>query len=327
LAYPGEYSGAAPCGHDADYAAATRWCCEERDEPPPLLVEPAEVGLAPGATQQFTATRGGVPVDVTWEATGGTISATGLYTAGEASGRFEVIARGQPLAPGDPATAFATVVISGPGRVVPVRRASRVVRFDEDALFVEDGFEPTLLELRRETRPFEPGGSAGATARAESTITLDAEETVLELRASGSASFDSLGPNPDAAFFANHQNPLSSFFLEFDVVGAEVQLDLFVTFSVDATGPCPASNEAVDCQAHASAQVAPRPGTPCNLAQHSRPNASNGGANGTFARACERRRLQPGRYTLAVAADPEGTREPGAFSMSASYDLHAVFTP
>jgi len=57
-----------------------------------IVLSPATVTVAAGGTQQFTATgrRSGdttsVPVSVTWTATGGFISATGLFTAGATAG-------------------------------------------------------------------------------------------------------------------------------------------------------------------------------------------------------------------------------------------------
>lgn len=73
-------------------------------------VSPTSARLLPGATQQFTATVSGTSDQaVTWSATGGSITAAGLYTAGNAPGTFSV--RATSVA--DP-TAFqdATVSIS-----------------------------------------------------------------------------------------------------------------------------------------------------------------------------------------------------------------------
>ncbi|HEX3233684.1 MAG TPA: right-handed parallel beta-helix repeat-containing protein [Gemmatimonadales bacterium] len=63
-----------------------------------VLISPASVSLQSEATQQFlasgVATDGStVPVAVSWAATGGTISSSGLYTAGSASGNFRVVGR------------------------------------------------------------------------------------------------------------------------------------------------------------------------------------------------------------------------------------------
>ena len=56
-----------------------------------VTVTPSSVTLKPGATQQFTASdSAGLPV--TWSATGGTITTSGLYTAGATTGTFTVTA-------------------------------------------------------------------------------------------------------------------------------------------------------------------------------------------------------------------------------------------
>src|SRR5437868_8546024 len=56
-----------------------------------ITVSPSSVTLSPGATQQFTASdKAGLAV--TWSATGGMISTTGLYTAGSTAGSFTVSA-------------------------------------------------------------------------------------------------------------------------------------------------------------------------------------------------------------------------------------------
>jgi YD repeat-containing protein len=73
--------------------------------PPPvtvarLNVTPASATLATGAPQQFVATEqlsdgsSRAAAGATWSATGGTVNATGLYTAGSSAGTFRVIARG-----------------------------------------------------------------------------------------------------------------------------------------------------------------------------------------------------------------------------------------
>jgi len=87
-----------PGGTRADTAVVTV------SVPPPtltqLVLNPASLTLAPGATQQFSVTgswsdgSSTVPA-VTYMATGGTITAAGLYTAGTAPGTFRVIATRQ----------------------------------------------------------------------------------------------------------------------------------------------------------------------------------------------------------------------------------------
>jgi hypothetical protein len=63
-------------------------------QPIRVTVSPTSVALQPGATQQFSATvTGSSNTAVTWTATGGTISSTGLYTAGGSGGTFSVTAK------------------------------------------------------------------------------------------------------------------------------------------------------------------------------------------------------------------------------------------
>ena len=56
-----------------------------------VTVSPSSLILQPGKTQQFTATDS-AGLAVTWTATGGTITSSGLYTAGAATGSFAVTA-------------------------------------------------------------------------------------------------------------------------------------------------------------------------------------------------------------------------------------------
>jgi len=57
--------------------------------PPPLTISPSEVNLCTGEQQQFTV--GGAD-EIAWETTGGMISDSGLYTAGDAPGDYTVTA-------------------------------------------------------------------------------------------------------------------------------------------------------------------------------------------------------------------------------------------
>ena len=59
-----------------------------------VQVTPSTASLQPGSTQQFSATvSGGSSSSVTWSATGGTVSSTGLYTAPATPGNYVVQAR------------------------------------------------------------------------------------------------------------------------------------------------------------------------------------------------------------------------------------------
>lgn len=92
---PGSYRVIATAGNGvADTAAVTVGPAELRQ----LTLTPATPALQPGGTQQFTVagqwSDGSTSAPaVTWTAQGGTITSSGLYTAGTASGTYSVIAR------------------------------------------------------------------------------------------------------------------------------------------------------------------------------------------------------------------------------------------
>lgn len=85
----------------ADTAAITLTTTPPPPPPPPpvldgVVVTPPSASLQGGATQQFSAAGhmsdgSSSTVSVTWVATGGTINASGLYTAGSTAGSFRVI--------------------------------------------------------------------------------------------------------------------------------------------------------------------------------------------------------------------------------------------
>ena len=57
-----------------------------------ISVSPPAVSMSQGATQQFIATvTGAFNTTVTWSATGGTISSSGVYAAPATAGTFRVI--------------------------------------------------------------------------------------------------------------------------------------------------------------------------------------------------------------------------------------------
>lgn len=82
-----------------------------------IVVSPATVSLAPGASQQFTAigTRSGTnyTVRIVWRATGGSITSTGRYTAPSAAGSYRVIGMREGDVIAD--TSIVTVTGSGTG--------------------------------------------------------------------------------------------------------------------------------------------------------------------------------------------------------------------
>ena len=87
-----------------------------------VVLKPATVFLATHATHQFaafgrTSVGDSVEVDVTFRATGGTITPTGLYTAGPTAGAYKVIATSSELAD----TAVVTLArASGGGTPIPI---------------------------------------------------------------------------------------------------------------------------------------------------------------------------------------------------------------
>src|ERR1700735_4512330 len=81
----------------AGLAACTGRTSSTGSTPPPQIVTisipPGPYSVAVGAQQQFSATvTGTANTMVTWAATGGTISSTGDYTAGNNAGTFSVTA-------------------------------------------------------------------------------------------------------------------------------------------------------------------------------------------------------------------------------------------
>lgn len=89
--------------------------------PPPatlasVIITPASVSLSSGATRDFEAygrdsNGDSVAVSVTFTATGGTVTANGLYTAGSTGGAYRVVASSNGLAD----TAAVSVLVSSPG--------------------------------------------------------------------------------------------------------------------------------------------------------------------------------------------------------------------
>ena len=57
-----------------------------------VAVSPPFATIAPGSTQAFAATRAGAPLAATWSATGGTIDASGVYTAPAEQGTYTITA-------------------------------------------------------------------------------------------------------------------------------------------------------------------------------------------------------------------------------------------
>ena len=133
--YPGHRGAAGR--HQADTASVTITA------PAPTLssvvVTPATVSLAARATQQFTAVGkmsdgSTTAVTVTWSATGGTVSTSGLYKAGTTAGTYRVIAVQQGGTKAD-TSAITVTATTAPARPGPGQRdgGSDVVAGGDDA--------------------------------------------------------------------------------------------------------------------------------------------------------------------------------------------------
>jgi hypothetical protein len=101
--------GLAGCGGGSTSAAAA-----PNPNPPAVAISisPTSASVAAGATKQFSATvTGASNTSVTWSASGGTITSSGLYTAGNTGGTFNVAATSMA----DTAkSAQASVTVNGP---------------------------------------------------------------------------------------------------------------------------------------------------------------------------------------------------------------------
>jgi hypothetical protein len=76
---------------------------------PPVVIQPEEVSLCAGQQHQFTVEGG---VEVTWETTGGSVTQSGLFTAGDASGDYVVTVTGRES--GEKAQATVHVMFCAP---------------------------------------------------------------------------------------------------------------------------------------------------------------------------------------------------------------------
>lgn len=87
-----------------------------------VSITPTSATVQAGQTQQFTAAvAGSGNASVTWEATGGTVSSAGLFTAGQNNGNFTVRARSVA---DNTKSAAASVTVSGGTSLPPVPRQS-----------------------------------------------------------------------------------------------------------------------------------------------------------------------------------------------------------
>ena len=121
--------------------------------PVTVAVSPPAVSLTPGQTMQFTATVTGTSnTAVTWSATGGAITASGLYTAGNVSGNFSVRA-----------TSAADTTVSDTA-MVSIINASVYGTWTGTVNRLESGPQPVRVQMVRPlpgaTNPFQ--GTTGA---------------------------------------------------------------------------------------------------------------------------------------------------------------------
>ena len=107
-----------------------------------VVIAPSGITLAPGSSQQFTATRyfsdGSHQFDgVTFSATGGSVSPSGLYTAGASTGNFRVVAT-------DPSSGRSdTAQISLQAAIVPPTGGSALYPHQPSGMsrVIENGFQ------------------------------------------------------------------------------------------------------------------------------------------------------------------------------------------
>ena len=119
-----------------------------------MEVTPANAALAAGETQQFTvlgrmSDGSATSVAVTWSETGGTISGTGLYTAGATGGTFRVIAVQQGDTKAD--TAGVTITVAAPTlTAVEVTPATATVAARGDAAVQRGGADERQQHRERD---------------------------------------------------------------------------------------------------------------------------------------------------------------------------------
>jgi hypothetical protein len=143
-----------------------------------VVITPATVTLAPGDTQQFTATvSGSGSQEVTWAATGGTFTTSGntiIYTAGATPGTYSVVAA-SAADPGVTATAEVTISDVGGDAVTltGVRTVAMARTYEAPFCEQRDDFEPTAPVLSRQSPVMScTSGSPSSTATAQNAFTV-----------------------------------------------------------------------------------------------------------------------------------------------------------
>jgi hypothetical protein len=165
---------------------------------PIIEISPTTTSVATGRTVQFTATVTNVAdTSVTWQATGGTVSSTGLYTAGSSPGAYSVSAT-TVATPQRTATATITVFASGSVAVTfrsqfASASASAIAeRLNQaavqDGMFLQDPFSGLLgshSSVASATAAATGDGGASATGSAQSTVSATVSITGGRLLISG----------------------------------------------------------------------------------------------------------------------------------------------
>jgi hypothetical protein len=150
-----------------------------------LLVTPASVTLPTLGTQAFAAygrLNGGdsVAVTVTWTATGGSISPTGLYTAGPTAGDYGVTATGRSFTTAATATLtsvpVASVSVSPPSATLSIGATQQLAAVTKDAAGnTLTGRVVTWLSSNSAVATVSGGGLVTAIGAGSATITATSE--------------------------------------------------------------------------------------------------------------------------------------------------------
>jgi len=172
------------CGDVADTVGVQVTGTSQPPPPPPAVLQsveisPAAVALAPGGSQQFLAigrmsdgAEGSLSIN--WSATGGSVTQTGAYAAGQSTGAYQVIALHSQSGLAD----TATVLIQEPGQTTACSAYSSM------ELVAEHSFDHVPGNGTNGTSYVVPGGSWGSnptpnfTTQADASATFSADKTL-----------------------------------------------------------------------------------------------------------------------------------------------------
>ncbi len=282
-----------------------------------LTVTPAAVTLSAGDGQQFSAALLGLPtVQVTWNATGGTIDANGLFTAGTAAGMFTVTATAGGT------TGSATIeIVPAPvaADVFPASRLSRAQGHKLTLMTYDQDFapSPSTLDLPEETRTVDDGGAVTIAAREYSTFALDGAGRITAATVTGTVSFTAIEGGSAVPVSGN---PFADLEVAFDVTDDAVQVDVTGTLGVSSSGTCQGDPGGSRCHG-ALPQYFFTPSIGCADAALAHPGASTGDKEVECAAV-----VGPGHYVFRAEAKAAGSAD-GELAMAASYDLTLTFSP